>query len=413
MNFVVVAWHFLPEDNAEGYCTSRFVNSLAEAGHHVTVVTPVVDGPVSVFVSKQILRQSIDVVRVKLPSKTPTFRKVCRWLCMGKVFAWSFKEYYVALKDVLKRTDNPILVSRGLPINGSLVAYACRKMSKLWIAHFSDPEPFGYLGENDSGVRHRVSLKDRFFHCCLWLYVRKILNAADAISVTCEEVLPFFKMRFPCFYARFSQKFFVVPHIGDPVLVPEEVKDYREVSNVSVVSHVGYLSPERYVREVLGEVAEVNARVQGIELLFLGLVDHNAIGVLKDTAIAIRYIKSADPGEATNVACSSTVCLVVDSRTSFGFSPFLPSKFVYLLFQEKPIVAYALEGSSMSNFAKRFPEAGIYVASPAEKGTLARALEKAITHKEDHFNRDGIRRVFASNVVARRFVEKVRSVRGE
>ena len=39
MNFVIFSYNYLPQNNPEAFCTARFANALAEAGHEVHVVT--------------------------------------------------------------------------------------------------------------------------------------------------------------------------------------------------------------------------------------------------------------------------------------------------------------------------------------------------------------------------------------
>lgn len=404
MNFVVFSWHFLPENNAEGYCTSRFVNALMQAGHGVHVVTREVPKIVDDAVVRQILPSGVKVTRIKEPTRS-ILRRISGRLYAHEYASSYYGAYVEKLRQVLMDTSDPILVSRGLPMASNLVAYACRKYAKKWIAHFSDPAPYGLLGENDCGTTRKVSFINRIVDWLVRYRVSQIVKESDGVSITCSNFLDFFKTRYARDYDTYKDKFFETPHIGDPALRPREQKVYG--GNGFVISHVGYLAPERYVTNVLQELAKFAEDGRSVKFLLLGLVDPSALKHIKSASIELEYVKSSDPGESTNVANSSDACLVIDSKTTYGFSPFLPSKLVYLLFQDKPIIAYCLPGSAMHKLSVNYPDAGIFWANPEEDGSLANALRRVAGMKEQLFERSVVRRTFGPTEVADNFCKFV------
>ncbi len=385
MNFVVFTWNFLPDDDAEAYCTARFANALAEQGHSVHVVTPRRLPVVNDRVCSQILTAPVRFTTFASPVFGNSFFKhVIDSVCMTLWLPYLYREAVKTLKSVLKNTESPVLISRSLPAQSYLVAYKCRKYASCWIAHFSDPWPWHSFGSRMKNIIVSTLIKRQ---------VRKVISRANGVSVTCHQVLPFFERTYGATYKRNIRKFFVVPHIGEPVLEPDGTLPELSKITTPIVSHCGVMNSLRYCDEVINAIQALQALSLDFEFIQVGHIDPSADRILRAQGMTFRQVECRNPSLATQVYRLSKICLVLDTRTAYGTSLFLPSKFVYLLFSDTPIVVYTPKGSAMEMLAEEYPEAGIVWAEAEKHDSLSDAIA-LILRKGCHVERSRIRRVF-------------------
>lgn len=368
MNFVVFSYHFLPMNGAEAFCTTRFCSALARKGHSVKVVT--MDWPVQVDAKtiNVLLDKAVEVVRVPFDSRPKSFLSKIRY----RTTVWgsvNFKLCIAATIKVLKSVDRPVLISRSNPEESLVVGACCSKYAYKWIAHFSDPFPWAPNGVG--GFRGRI----KYLISKLWC--AKALRHADGISVTCPEVFRFFKEEYGSLYD--DRKIFVTPHIGEPWL--KSTVPVEKIGDVKFISHVGYLSEGRYLSVIKKSVESLGPN------------------------FILKVTKSGDsPDVCAGVVEGSDVSLVIDLKTHYQYVPFLPSKFVYQLFTDTPIVIYTMKGSAMHRYALQFPSAGIFFADVNIEGSLCDAIISATQNRDKIFDRSGIRREFCEEKIVHDFV---------
>jgi len=401
MNIVIFTWNFLPEDDAEAYCTARFASALAAQGHDVHVVTPKHPQIVGDDICSQILATNIRCTTFNAPViKSRFLKRTVDATCMKLWFPGMYREAIGVLRSVLQNTQAPVLISRSLPAQSYLIACQCRKYASCWIAHFSDPWPWNSFGSKAKNVVVSTLVKRQ---------VRNVIRQADGISVTCRQVLPFFEREYGSTYNRNSHKFFVVPHIGDPLLEPTGDMPVLSQIKKPVISHCGVMNSQRYCVEVIAALQSLAATGLEFEYLQIGHMDISASRILQARKVSFSEIECKNPSFATLIHRKSKVCLVLDTRTNYSTSLFLPSKFVYLLFTDTPIVVYTPKGSAMETLATEYPEAGIIWAEAEKQDSLNNAVT-SILNKGCSVDRTRIRKAFSGKTIVDGFIRNLQRV---
>ncbi len=401
MTFVVFSWNFVPQNDPEAFCTTRFASALAAEGHDVCVVTPEREPSISDATIRQLLDHRVRVVRFRIPAffRSRFWRfwdvrlRFNTWTTFFSAFASR------SLLNILDMEKGAILVTRSAPDISAYVGYRCRRHAHRWVAHFSDPFPYFFT------CRTR---RDRFIYRRSIQWGRKILNAADAISVTCANVLSVFQQRYGADFEANKRKFVVVPHIGNPLLVPDQE---APALGAGSILHCGALTPERYRKELADELCLLKGKGDQFRFLLAGSMPAGFSAQLGGKGIVCSQIRLVDPSETTSLYRQASICLVVDTKGPYSTSPYCPSKFVYQLFSDCPIVVFTTRGSAMDLCAKRYPDAGIWTAHPEVKGELAESLHAALASgRRFDAERENARRSFFSKNVASSFVDFVRKM---
>ena len=398
MNVVIFSYAFVPLNNAEAFCTTRFANGLKNAGHHVHVVTMKQEGAlISQDIVDELLSADIPITSVEAErkSKLMIFFKMLRYrICDPR--AAKYHQAIMCLKDVLTQYENPVLVSRAMPITSNIVAYYCRKEAKLWMAHFSDPFP----DKSRTWLGTVVAILSK-------QWGKKIINEASCVSVTCERVLDFFHYKYQKCFEKNKLKFLVLPHIGDPFLTSAP---FQISQDKPIISYCGGLRPKQYCDELLREINLLSEMTNNFLFFLVGIFPGCINSKLKPAINT--YIKSDSnfsPRFASYIIEISRVTLVLDTRMFFNMSAVLPSKFVYYLFTNTPIIIYTDKKSEMYNLMLRYPEAGIFYADPMVPGDLARVMYKVLN--ENHAcDRTGIRLLFSQQRIIGDFNEKIHRI---
>ena len=387
MNFVIFGYNFPPMCNAEAFCSARFASALAQAGHNVHVVTMDHPWAIEKSVYDVLVDRTIKITRIPLSDKTAPNKFFWRIIYRFRPrTACEIPLCVTTLRKVLKETKAPILVSRSLPEISSIVAWYCRKYAAKWIAHFSDPFPFSM------GVWR--TCVDYIFARWEIIWGKRIIRDSDVISVTCEAAKRYFRDFYGSIFD--GKDVIVTTHIGEPPITTAQTR--RKDCRGELVVHAGGLWMSRGAREVAEAFEELN--LEGCKHYFcqVGEIEHEAKRLFANKQWA-NVIDNASPDLAAAVLKMADACFIPDMKTELSYSPFLPSKFVYQLFTDTPIVAYTVKDSDMARYAERFPEAGIVFADSNEKGSLARAFKLAGQIKKCEVNRDRIRGVFTRKAI--------------
>jgi len=378
MQIVIFSYNFMPQNDAEAYCTARFANALAECGHQVHVVTMEHINGVSQDVVNELLTANVEITRIpKNQAVKPLFSRL--WYRTTEWNSVDLSRCIQTLKRILRSYDKPILISRLNPVASNIVGWHCRKDAHLWLAHFSDPFPW---------FRGRWPMSLAQDHWC-----RRFINDADYCSVTCPDVLEFFKDWNPLVYEKNKSKFVVVPHIGEPLLSCSESVSF-DFSESSTIAHCGMLCPERYLPQLTSEMQAVKG---DFTFLQVGSIADADVQRIQLAGIQFNCFQTKNPRDVSTVFMSATINLVIDVKTSLYYTPFLPSKFAYLVFTEAPIVVFSKQHSPLHRYSSQYKDAGIYFADVNQPGALSTVISALLDTKarKKAYNRDSLREEFS------------------
>lgn len=386
MNFVIFSYHFLPMAGAESYCTTRFASALAQAGHDVHVVT--MDWPKSVSdkVYDTLVNPSIKITRVPLrkPVRAPIWSRM-------RYFTHEWESVNVlacikVLKKVLQNIDSPILVSRTHPIVSLIVAWHCRKYAEKWIAHLSDPIPFY------GGKLKRALMR---------LWCKRAFRDADGISVTCENAIRFYRE----FYGKSCDvsKMFVTPHIGDPWLASDE--RFSKPTEFPMIAHTGLFYAGRGAEPLLAAIKELNDGGCRCHFAQVGEVDSGIKDVFKGNP-DVTQLENLSPSLSTAVMEAADALFVSDLQLPWTYIPYVPSKFAYQIFTDKPMVVFTKKDSMMGWCCRQYQSAGLFFADSDNPSSLVGAIRSAVDAVENkvEFDRAAIRKVFSPKEVSKNFI---------
>ena len=392
MDFIIYSRNFLPLNDAEGYCTARFANALASSGHHVHVVT--MDHPQQI--PQDVCDELIPMVKTitRVPSKGAVKSYYPRIRYQTPEWdAIDYGESIRCLKRVLSGYDKPILISRMCPAASGIVSWHCRKQASLWINHLSDPFPNYLKGGFLGSIMNAFTMR----------WARRFLDDSDLCSITCNEVLQFFEEKFGNID---RQKFVLVPHIGDPFLQPERWQN--PFDGKPFMAHTGNCYDGRYASEIVKELQIMGANNVHLGFLQAGAMLDKDQELIRKSGIDFKHISLNSPRTASAIFNTATINLVVDLKTNYGYTPFIPSKFVYLLFCDSPIVVFARNDSWMYKLAHQFPEAGIRFADVNLEGHLAEVLTDLVGMLSCYSaDRSAIRQLFSGQNVIQGLLDRV------
>ena len=400
MNFIIVSELYLPLASAEAYCTVRFASALAQAGHTVHVVT--IDHPVQV--SQDVIRKlsnprvKVTVVPYKRPRKRPLFSQIRYRTVDWEVVA--LPGFIQKLVEILQATDQPILISRTYSIISLIAAWHCRNKVKLWVAHLSDPIP-------GRGRHPGMGLMGRVKDFMLRFWIRRAFKDADAVSVTCSNVIRFYREEYGSVVD--CHPVFVTTHIGDNLLNGTSSASVPMSLNFKTVVHQGQLFYARGVGPLMDALRQLNASGIACRFLQVGRLDTNCRAKI-DKESFVDIVDNPDPKMAAEYTKKASVVYVPDFQSDRSYSLWLMSKFVYTIYEDKPIVVLSAEDSAKHEYAIRFPEAGIFWADQSRPETLVEALKAAFSCAPSQIDRSRIRQEFSAKKIASDFVANVTRV---
>lgn len=385
MRFVIASFHFLPMAGAEAYCTTRFASALAASGHEVTVVTMDWPQQVSDDVITKLIDPRLSVVRVPLavPTRAPVAARL--WYMTHEWDSVNLPSFIAALRGVLKGRPESVLISRTHPMVSLIGAWHCRHLAAQWIAHFSDPIPF-YGGKLKQGLMR--------------LWCRRAFREANGISVTCANAVRFFKEAYGLSFP--SERAFVTPHLGDPWLGTNE--RFERIDDLPMIVHTGLFYAGRGALPLLEAMRTLAAAGFGCRFVQVGEVDPAIRGVFSGVP-NVSEVSDKSPSLSAAVVEASDVSFVSDVQLPGDYIPYMPSKFVYQLFTDKPMVIYTKCDSPMGQCCRQFPDSGLYFADADKPETLPDAIRAACQGRA--FDRRDIRARFSPKRVIGDFLSHV------
>lgn len=395
MKVVIFSYHFLPLASAESYCTTRFASALARAGIEVHVVT--MDWPqrVSRSVSDFLVDKRLKITRIPLvePKSPPIFSRI-KYL----THEWQSVNYNACIRTLRKILDeegNPILVTRSFPWASFIVGWHCRRHAAKWVAHLSDPIPPPWE------PRSTLTFTLRYYFARFWM--KRVFRGADLISLTCHQAKRFFQEAFGEVFERIPTV--VLTHIGEPPLPGVEGKVPLALDG-RFIAHVGDFYADRGAREIAEAIDKLNADGFMCRFVQCGTTDPGLVDGLRARSTVSIYDKPS-PDVAATVAKSASAVFVPDVNIPLDYVPFLPSKFAYQIFSDKPLVLYSKRESSLYELSVKYPNSGLYFADRDKPDALPVAIRAALEGPRN-FDRTEIRKVFSRDGVVKEFLVAVK-----
>lgn len=382
MNIVIFSYNFLPMNDAEAYCTTRFASALTYMGHSVHVVTMDHKFKVRKEVYEQLVDSQLTITRVPIEFKEKPIWTRLRFF----TFEWeaiNFNACIKAVKTALMGLDHPILVTRSNPIASAIVGWHCRKCANKWVAHLSDPIPIPGRELSWRNIHRLVN------HC----WIRRTLRDADYVSVTCPNAIRAYKDEYGSHTSRAT--FIVTPHIGEPKL-HIGTDSASSSDEIKQIVHNGIMCAGRGAPELAKVIEALDATDYKCEFIQCGQVDD--ISALFYNNPLIRRMDR----------CDGDVEYIPDLNVPLAYCPFLSSKFVYRVYDDKPILLYTHPDSFSAELARKYPEAGIFFADNTKTDSLLRTVKTAFKCDRESIDRTGIRQEFTREKVIgdfMRFVE--------
>ena len=393
MNFVVFSYSFPPQSGPESFCAARFCSAIADSGHMVHVVTMEHPAEVSQEIVRQLVSPALKISRVPIRRTRKHVWSRLRYLTTE----WGSGNFGAAidtLASVLRQYENPILVSRSFPESSHVISYYARRLAKKWIAHFSDPIPFVF-GKDDT-------IKGWLWRKVSERWMRRVIKSCDAVSLTCNDAKRFYHETYG---ALFDAKTVLVNrHIGNPPL--KAGGDWNRTFSEKLIVHSGGLNVARGAREIVSALDAINGDGVKVRFIQAGSCDQETRMLFAERADA-EVLDVAQPGLASDVVAACDVSLISDVQVPMDYTPFMPSKFVYQLFSDKPLVLYSKPGSPMWRAAEKYPSAGLFLADYTIPATLPSAIKRAVNAVFDANMRDCLRREFDKQTVAEHFVSQL------
>ena len=405
MNIVVVSTNFLPKNDAEAFCTARFASALSRAGHRVYAVTLQQQQGVSQDVYSAIVDSGIQIVSVGYSLSDKYVLSQIRYRCPEREIS-ACSALIFETKKLLRQLDEPILVTRTYSVTSLVVGWHCRKYANKWICHLSDPIPSALW--NPSFSLSPRKLKDWLKYQWIYNWIRRGLLDSDAVSVTCPGVIRFYNDR----YGRSvdEKKVFVVTHIGDTRLAGlKNIVTFEKPRDGKLIVHPGDLYTSRKMDALAEAVRTINAEGLDCTLVHIGYGGLYGTRLQKEFPTAyVRYDRNAELTVAASQVAD--VLYTTDSITGLPYSPQILSKFVYQLFEDKPILVETSADGIMHQCAVDYPEAGIFWVDRDDLSTMTEALKRALSCDVRKIDRSRVRLLFSEKSVVESFVQKVCSL---
>ena len=391
MKLCCFSYNSLPQNDAEAFCTARFLSALATKGLEVELITVDHQAQVEKSVQDELLHPGIKIHRIPLEPASP----------LSLTDAWTYKYFSnhpIQIGPLVQRVrkhlaayaDKPILLTRASPAISNVVGFHTKDLASLWVAHFSDPSPG--VGAYSGRTRHIEMLES-------W-WSKRILISADIISVTNRHAVRWFRERHS---PPDSTSFHVAYHVGTPSLQPADRSGYYFDASQVNFAHVGFWGKRRFMADVIREFEAANQDNPRIALRQFGPVDPGATDELAGIQWLTVNPESINPRVSTAILERASINVVIDQYDHLSYCPYLPSKFAYAVAARRPILAIGQENSEMG---KLFEEYGsFYFANIERPGALRETLLKISKTPHEQLLRpcNRLAAIFDPNNVATKF----------
>ncbi len=139
----VLAPYFAPKRDSEAFCSTKFINALAECGAQITVI---VYAKTATDIDRSEMWNSVRATVVRIPplaQKNLFASASCGRALPDWLYARWMGEVVRQAKQLHQNSPFDIVYSRSLPMYGHMTGYWCAKELGLpWVANLNDPWEF-------------------------------------------------------------------------------------------------------------------------------------------------------------------------------------------------------------------------------------------------------------------------------
>lgn len=236
-------------------------------------------------------------------------------------------------------------------------------------------------------------------------WLRRVFKKADMISVTCARAIRYYKDRYP--QATSRCRWTVTTHIGDRKL--SMTNPTAIDSSKNVIAHFGDMYSGRG-GELVDAVEDLNREGFPCELIQDRKVIDPSIKSKFDRSKHCRYIAGDSSCAGQDELKCAQVSAVIDFNPDLPYSPFLMSKFVYQVYEDRPIVVMSKKDSAKHDYCLANPEAGLYFAELGDLAQVKSSIRLAFSCSGKKFDRSRIREEFCDDKVASAFEAAVMDI---
>ena len=354
MHLILIHPNPTPTGGAEGICTFKLIQALADNGIRVSVV-------MSQLPHSALIRNNVECYPVGTDYSTgvePRIEKIDRLCNLYPESGWQWaKEAAKKVISLCAETEVKAVYSRSMPFISHVAAFRARRFLQVpWLAHFSDPwPPDGFhFNEKHSGLRLR--------------WHRRIVASCDAVTFPCERVARFCQEnQWGHILSNKSPKIIILPHLTGEVAAG----DVLHQSNVKIWSfiHCGSFYENRRPDELLDAWATLLSRHPAQR----GSLKLKHIGPVCERFSDIEQLGSCSYKESLAFIGAASALILVDSailKTSIYF----PSKFTDYIGAGKPVIALTpLDGTIGDCLGSNYP----LRADPWDVPAIVEALDRA------------------------------------
>lgn len=351
MKILVIANSFPPLLDSEAICSGKFVLSLLQEGHQITVIAQGIPQHERKVDSSK-LWQKIDDSSViwigppnrKLYRRFSSFLNKC-YLLLPAASWWAKKAMDKGM-NLCKREHFDMIISRGTSIECLYIGYkiAGNSGGKL-ISMLNDPPFFCFPPPY-------TNRKKNFFAKKVDLYnLKKIFNSSYLVAFPSARLLAYMER---VLNTKFRHNAFISPHIGF----------YHETNSVKSetlsIVHAGKINWGRSSLPFLLALGKVlNSQpdmIQHLKVHFFGVIDKPTDELLQELGLSdvVVFNGIVSYEESLRIISKATALLLIEAVMEEGI--FLPSKFCDYAITKKPLLLFSpLNGTVADMVGKYHP----------------------------------------------------------
>ncbi len=388
MNILAVLYCYPPLLVPATMCYLKLLAGLRETGFEVTVLTMDPDSfdarlkGMSDDTLVRLIPEGVKNRPVKCRESNILVRAIKRsgagYRILYRMFEPKGKEWYASSLNYLVKADlsrYDLILSCSQPHINHLIGYHLKQRTKRpWIAYFSDPW-------TDNPYTKYASEKIRRYNASL---EGKVMECADAVLFTSEEMASFVMEKYPEDYKR---KCSDLPHSFVPgwyELTGEKALEDRD-GKIRVL-HTGHFygprTPLPFLEAIAGLSREIDL-AKRLEVRFFGAMDRKYHEFIEQEGLGgiVQVGKTIPYLETLAAMKNSDYLLLIDAPLKEHVeSVFLPSKLIDYIGSRKPVIGIT-PGRGAS--ARVLRESGNLVCDIGAPGNIRSAMRKAADRSLD------------------------------
>jgi hypothetical protein len=359
-----IAYDYPPILSPESIQIQRRALALAEEGVKVFVLTAH-QSPLFETLDPSLVATHPNITIVS--ALRPCFEKLLNIVCKvaeitDRKFWWQFYALPVA-KKLIETEQIGVIYSHATPLVDHLIGLKLKTAfpALRWIAHFSDPWTLNPYITYRTRWQLRLNRK----------LEARVLQTADAVTVTSERTKTLFAAHFPI-----EAKISVLPHVFDPGLYASAKPNS---GNKTVIVHTGNIYGLRSIAPLLEALNRTKPTDQ--EFHFYGRIKPSEACMVQELGLedCVKIFPQIPYLESIRVINEADMLLVVDAPLEN--SPFFPSKLADYIGAGKPIIALTPSDSATADILHTIGNDKLIASSDSLEGINA-LLPKISRNKE-------------------------------